>query len=148
MMGTDWIVILGGIAAIAWVNWYFFLAQREIVSATVGPVAPGGSAMSTSESAGAGTRSPASAIPEVTIVVNGGYSPSSIRVKARQPVRLLFDRQDTSACSEEVVFPDFKIRRFLPTGKITTIEITPPAAGRYEFMCGMSMLRGTVIAEE
>ncbi|MEO8880286.1 MAG: cupredoxin domain-containing protein, partial [Gemmatimonadaceae bacterium] len=55
---------------------------------------------------------------------------------------------DTSGCSEEVVFPDFKIRQFLPTGKTTTVEITPPAAGRYEFMCGMSMLRGTVIAEE
>lgn len=148
MRGTDWIVILGGMAAIAWVNWYFFLAQREIVSATVGPVAPGDSAISPGESAGVGTRTPGSAIPEVTIVVNGGYSPSSIRVKARQPVRLLFDRRDTSACSEEVVFPDFNIRRFLPTGKTTTVEITPPAAGRYEFMCGMSMLRGTVIAEE
>ncbi|HEX6059331.1 MAG TPA: hypothetical protein VFZ11_09985 [Gemmatimonadaceae bacterium] len=26
--GTEWAVILGGIAAIGWVNWYFFLAQR------------------------------------------------------------------------------------------------------------------------
>ncbi len=148
MTGTDWIVILGGIAAIAWVNWYFFLAQRGIVTATVGPVAPSTIALGASESASAGSRAPASAIPEVAIVVKGGYSPSSIRVKARQPVRLLFDRQDTSGCSEEVVFPDFKIRQFLPTGKTTTVEITPPAAGRYEFMCGMSMLRGTIIAEE
>jgi hypothetical protein len=29
-MGTmDWLVIAGGIAAIAWVNWYFFLAERD-----------------------------------------------------------------------------------------------------------------------
>jgi hypothetical protein len=26
MTMTDWLVIAGGIAAIAWVNWYFFLA--------------------------------------------------------------------------------------------------------------------------
>jgi hypothetical protein len=26
--GSDWLVILAGIAAIAWVNWYFFLAGR------------------------------------------------------------------------------------------------------------------------
>lgn len=148
MTGTDTIVIIGGIAAIAWVNWYFFLAQRTTVSATAGPVSLIAGATGTDESASAGSRAPAPAIPEVTIVVNGGYSPSSIRVKARLPVRLLFDRQDTSGCSEEVVFPDFKIRQFLPTGKTTTVEITPPAAGRYEFMCGMSMLRGTVIAEE
>ncbi len=148
MTGMDWIVVGGGMAAIAWVNWYFFLAQRDIASATVGPVAPSAGAVGTGRSVGDGPRAPVSPIPEVTIVVNAGYSPSSIRVKARQPVRLLFDRQDTSGCSEEVVFPDFKIRRFLPTGRTTTVEITPPAAGRYEFMCGMSMLRGTVSAEE
>ena len=26
---TDWLVIAAGIAAIAWVNWYFFLAEGE-----------------------------------------------------------------------------------------------------------------------
>ena len=35
----------------------------------------------------------------------------------------------------------------LPTGQRTTIDVTPPAPGRYEFMCGMSMLRGAVVAE-
>ena len=63
------------------------------------------------------------------------------------PVRLVFDRQETSGCSEEVVFPDFGIRKFLPTGQKTTIEVTPPTAGRYAFTCGMSMLRGTLVAE-
>ena len=29
MSGTDWLVIAGGIAAIGWVNWYFFLAARR-----------------------------------------------------------------------------------------------------------------------
>ena len=28
MSGTEWLVVAGGVAAIAWVNWYFFLAQR------------------------------------------------------------------------------------------------------------------------
>jgi hypothetical protein len=27
--GTDWIVIVAGLAAIAWVNWYFFRAGRS-----------------------------------------------------------------------------------------------------------------------
>ena len=26
--GTEWMVIAGGLAAIAWVNWYFFVAGR------------------------------------------------------------------------------------------------------------------------
>jgi plastocyanin domain-containing protein len=120
MTTTNLIAILGGLGAIAWVNWYFFVAGHR--AATV-------------------------ASDEVTITVDGGYSPAAVRVKAGHPVKLVFDRRDTSSCSEEVVFPDFGIRKFLPTGQRTTIEITPDKPGRYEFMCGMSMLRGAVIAE-
>ncbi len=127
MTTTDWMVLLAGIASIAWVNWYFFLAERATV--TVGDAAAAG-----------GT-------PEATIVVHGGYTPAAIRVKAGRPVRLVFDRRETSGCSEEVVFPDFGVRKFLPAFEQTTIEVTPPAPGTYEFTCGMSMLRGTLVAE-
>jgi plastocyanin domain-containing protein len=121
-----WLAIAGGLAAIAWVNWYFFLAERRSALATV--------------SAGA-------AVQQQTIVVKGGYVPALVRVKAGIPVRLVFDRQETSGCSEEVVFPDFGVRRFLPAFRQTTIELPAPGAGRYDFMCGMSMLRGTLVAE-
>lgn len=126
--GIDWIVIVAGLAAITWVNWYFFVAGR-----TAAPAIAGGSG---------------AASQEQTIIVSGGYSPAVIRAKAGRPLRLVFDRRDTGGCSEEVVFPDFGIRRFLPTGQKTVVEITPPAAGRYEFTCGMSMLRGAVVAED
>jgi plastocyanin domain-containing protein len=126
MSSTDWLVILAAAAAIGWVNWYFFVAGRRIAPAIA-----------------ASADGPA----EVRIAVRGGYDPATIRVPAGKPVRLVFDRQESSGCSEEVVFPAFGIRKFLPEGKPTVIEITPPAPGRYEFMCGMSMLRGAVIAE-
>ena len=125
MSGTDWVAIVAGLAAIGWVNWYFFVAGRTPAVA----------------------RAASNGIPEVRIAVRGGYEPATVRVKAGAPVRLVFDRQETSSCSEEVVFPAFGIRKFLPTGKPTPIEVTPPAPGRYEFMCGMSMLRGALIAE-
>ena len=32
MSAADWLVILGGGAAIGWVNWYFFLAERAKTS--------------------------------------------------------------------------------------------------------------------
>lgn len=131
MTGIEWLVVTGALAGIAWVNWYFFVAGRS--SPTAAAVAVAGATDG--------------AAAETTIIVDGGYSPNTVRVKAGQPVRLVFDRRDTSSCSEEIVFPDFGIRKFLPTGRKTTIEVTPPAAGRYEFMCGMSMLRGALIAE-
>jgi plastocyanin domain-containing protein len=126
MTGSEWLVVVAGVTAIAWINWYFFLAQRSAAAPAV--------------AAGGGT-------PEVTITVDGGYSPAAVRVPAGRPVRLVFDRRDTGGCSEEVVFPDFGIRKFLPSGQKTTIELTPPAAGKYTFTCGMSMLRGTLVAE-
>ena len=127
MSGTDWLVVVAGLAAIGWVNWYFFVAARRVGAVAVVPRTTG--------------------MPELRIAVRGGYDPATVRVKAGAPVRLVFDRQETSGCSEEVVFPAFGIRKFLPTGQPTAIEITPPAPGRYEFMCGMSMLRGAIVAE-
>ena len=125
MSATDWLVVLGGPAAIAWVNWYFFLAGRSVATVTA--------------SAG-GTQ-------EVTIGVRGGYDPAQVRVRAGSPVRLMFDRQETSSCSEEVVIPEFGIRKFLPAHQKTAVEINPREAGTYEFTCGMGMLRGRLIVE-
>ena len=127
--GTDWLVILAGIAAIGWVNWYFFVAGRT----------PALAAAPATSASGVG-------VQEQVITVDGGYSPAVVRVSAGRPVRLIFDRRDSGSCSEEVVFPDFGIRRFLPTGERTAVEFTPPAPGRYEFTCGMSMLRGAIVA--
>lgn len=126
---TDWLVIAAGIAGIIWVNWYFFVADRSR-AATI-----------------TSAQSAARSVAEVTITVDGGYSPSTVRTKAGQPIRLTFDRRDTSSCSEEIVLPDFGIRRFLPSGRQTVIEVTPPSGGTYDFMCGMSMLRGRLIAD-
>lgn len=127
MHESNLIVIAAGIAAIVWVNWYFLFA--------------GGPAAAAVTSTGSGTQ-------EQTIVVDGGYSPAVVRVKAGRPVRLVFDRRDSGSCSDEVVFPDFGVRRFLPTGQKTVIDVTPPKAGRYDFTCGMSMLHGALVAED
>jgi plastocyanin domain-containing protein len=126
MSTAEWLVVLGGIAAIAWVNWYFFLAGRRPVVAEAGM---GG-------------------VQQVEIRVHGGYEPATIRVRRGVPVRLVFHRLESSGGSEEVVLPDFGIRKFLPREEKTAIELTPEAAGSYDFTCGLSLLRGRLIVEE
>jgi plastocyanin domain-containing protein len=81
------------------------------------------------------------------VTVRGGYEPSAVRVKAGRPVRIVFDRKEKGGCSEEVVLPDFGVRKFLPPFQKTAVEVTPQKAGTYEFTCGMSMLRGKLVAE-
>ncbi len=121
----DLLAIAGGLAAMTLVNWYFFVDERPV-------------AVAASSDAGG---------QDVTVVVDGGYAPGTIRVQAGRPVRLRFDRHDEGSCSEEVVLADFGIRRFLPAHQTTTVEFTPTAPGTYAFACGMGMLRGRIVAE-
>jgi plastocyanin domain-containing protein len=138
MTALDWAAIAAGLSAIAWVNWYFFAERAAVVAAS----APEGALES-----GAGAPAGGAVPLQATITVKGGYSPAVVRARAGKPVRLVFDRQETSGCSEEVVFGDFGIRRYLPAHERTVIELTPPAPGTYEFTCGMGMLRGRLVAE-
>lgn len=124
MNALDWVVVAAGLATIAWINWYFFLARREVVDA----VATNG-------------------VQQVPVVVQGGYQPADLRVRAGAPVRLLFERRETSSCSEEVVVPDLGIKRFLPAGRTTAVDFVPPRPGTFEFTCGMGMLRGRITVE-
>lgn len=126
MTALDGVVIAAGLALIALINWYFFVSTEPSAVVAVG---------------GGG-------VAEVPIVVEGGYSPATVRVPRGARVRLVFDRREDSSCSEEVVIPDFGIRRFLPAHEKTTVEITPQSAGRFPFSCGMSMLRGTLVVED
>lgn len=116
------IVVIGGIGLIAFVLWYFF-GEKEQVAATEN----------------------ASGVQEIDVTVKGGYSPDVIVVKKGVPVRLNFYRDETSSCSEQVVFGDFGIARDLPAFKTTKVEFTPDKAGEFTFACGMNMLRGKLI---
>jgi plastocyanin domain-containing protein len=120
------LVIIGGLAAIGWVVWYFFLGERERAEAAL---------------TGAG-------VQEVKVTVKGGYSPDLIVVKKGVPVRLNFYRDETASCSEQVVFGDFGLARDLPAFKTTPVEFTPRQAGEFTFTCGMNMMRGKLIVEE
>jgi Cu+-exporting ATPase len=83
--------------------------------------------------------------PEVRIVVEGGYSPEVVRARVGVPLRLVFDRRDSSPCTDEVVFPDFGIRRALAPNAKTVVEIRPEKAGEFPFSCGMNMLHGRLL---
>ena len=125
MTASEWLVASGSVVAIGAVYWWFFVAGRHAEAATVS----------------------ASGMQEATIVVRGGYEPARVAVRAGRPIRLVFDRQEAAGCSEEIVFPAFSLRRFLPPFQRTTIEIPPQKPGHYDFTCGMSMLRGRLDVE-
>ena len=86
-------------------------------------------------------------VPQATIQVKGGYDPDVIVVKRGKPVRLNFIRQESSMCSEMVVFDKIDRSAKLPEGETVSIEFTPQETGEIPFQCQMGMLRGKVLVE-
>jgi plastocyanin domain-containing protein len=79
------------------------------------------------------------------VTVQGGYIPSVISIPVNKKTTLNFVRKDPSSCLEEVVLPEFKIRKYLPMNQSTPISITPKEKGTYEISCGMNMFHGKII---
>ena len=115
-------VLVGGVAAVGLVLWYFF-GPRPRVAATA----------------------TAAGVQEVSVTVKGGYSPDVIVVTQGRPVRLNFYRDEMSSCSEQVVLGDFGIARDLAAHQTTPVEFTPRTAGEFTFTCGMNMMRGRLV---
>lgn len=118
----DRIAAVAGGAAICAFLYFFFFGRRKAGSAAA---------------SSSGTQ-------EVTIVVAGGYDPDEVVAKRGVPLRIVFDRRESSPCSDEVVLPEFEIRRALPAFEKTAIEVMPRRVGEFPFSCGMNMLHGKI----
>ena len=119
------VVIFVGLSLTVLIAWYFWFAPKAQTHVALSE----------------------SGAQEVAITVKGGYTPDVIVVQKGRPVRLTFTRQESAACSEQVLFPDFNKSSSLPEGEPTTIEFTPDKPGEYGFQCQMGMLRGKLIVE-
>ena len=119
------LVTIGGLAVVAFIAWFFWFKQTVGVKASL--VSDG--------------------YQEQMILVKGGYTPDTIRVVSGRPVRLLFRREETAACSEQVVLADFGKSSPLPTGQVVPIEFVPGDPGEHLFSCQMGMIRGRIIVE-
>jgi len=122
---VDIAVVVLGLALVAGELWYFLGTRRSDSHASV--VGDG--------------------VQEVQVLVKGGYHPDVIPVEAGRPVRLVFYRDETADCSAQVVFEGLDIDRALPPVEKTAIEFTPYDPGDYHFRCGLSVIRGRVVAE-
>lgn len=122
------IVTIFGILGIGFTYWFFLMKKGKRVKVA-----------DSVDSAGS---------LQVDIIVEGGYSPEVISIPKGKTTKLNFIRKDPSSCLEEVVLPDFRIRKYLPLNQKVTIEISPDKAGEYKFSCGMSMFHGKIIVTD
>ena len=124
-MRSDVLVVNAlGLVLIATIIWYFWLSRQRGVRALV-----------------------RAGVQSALIVVKGGYTPDTVVVEAGRPVRLIFRREESAACSERVVLPAFDQSALLPRGEEVGVEFTPRDRGEYPFSCQMGMLRGRIIVK-
>jgi plastocyanin domain-containing protein len=125
MTPDRWIVTLLGLLLVTLTVWFFWLKRSSGSHATL---------------TGSGYQ-------EALILVKGGYTPDVIVVQRNKPVHLNFRREETAACSEIVLLPDFNKSARLPTGETVAVEFLPDRPGEFEFACSMGMFRGKLIVE-
>ena len=120
------IVTISGVVGIIFVFWFFLMKKEKKEVAVAGSVDSAGSL-------------------RVDIIVEGGYSPEVVSIPKDKTTKINFIRKDSSSCLEEVVLPDFKIRKHLPLNEKVSIEITPKQTGEFKYSCGMNMFHGKII---
>ena len=82
---------------------------------------------------------------EVSVRVRGGYEPHTVYTEAGAPLRTVFRREESSSCSEQVIFPALGKSAMLPRGERVAVELLPEESGEYAFSCAMGMLQGTLV---
>lgn len=87
---------------------------------------------------------PGAVLVNVTMV---GFEPESIPATVGQPIKLAFYRPNAANCGREVVFPDLGVKKVLPPGETTVVEVTPAKSGSLRFECGMAMLKGQLVVK-
>ena len=112
------LVALGSIAGIVITYWFFLMRKDEEAYVVSGD--------------------------SVEITVKGGYVPSVISLPKNKVTTFNFIRTDPSMCLEEVVLPDFKIKKYLPLHKTVPIKVHPKNSGTYDITCGMNMFHGKI----
>ncbi|HTM63869.1 MAG TPA: cupredoxin domain-containing protein [Gammaproteobacteria bacterium] len=86
-------------------------------------------------------------VPVTILVKDGVYQPAFIQIPANKQITLHFMREDDSACSSTVIFPQLKVSYVLPKNKSVTITLPPQPAGMIDFTCQMGMYRGKIVVE-
>lgn len=133
----------------------FTSSRSQVVQAvgTPGPLAPGIPDLPYSSSQADGSVNTV-AVDEtdgnmdiVTInVLNDGYSPNEIHVKADKPFQMKLDTDNVRSCSRAFVIPSLGVQEILDSTGTKTIIVPGQKPGtRLHFSCSMGMYTGVII---
>jgi MYXO-CTERM domain-containing protein len=85
----------------------------------------------------------ADGVVEVPLAIqNTRFVPQTVQIPADKPVRLVVDRQEDNACSDQLAIPQLGVLADLKPNATTTVAVPATKAGTYTLTCGMGMMSG------
>lgn len=85
-------------------------------------------------------------VVEVPLVIeNVQFTPQILQIPADTPVRILVDRREENACSDQVAIPQLGVLVDVAPFAVTPIELPAVPAGSYTLTCGMGMMSGQLV---
>jgi sulfite exporter TauE/SafE len=70
------------------------------------------------------------------------FVPANVKIPADKPVRLIVDRQEDNACSDQIALPQLGVLKDLAPFAETAVDLPATKAGNYTLTCGMGMMSG------
>jgi uncharacterized protein len=129
---------------LVYINRAAMLVGSPVTFNTIKAAAIGGGA--SASKAPAGYTTAADGVVEVPLaIINTQYVPATVSIPADKPVRLIVDRQENAACSNQLVLPQLGISVPLADNAVTAVDIPATKAGTYSMTCGMGMMSGTLV---
>lgn len=78
-------------------------------------------------------------------ILNSGYTPHNLTIKAGAPITLHLKNNNGSGCTQAFTIPSLGLQKIVPIGSTDTLTFTAPKnPGPIAFMCSMGMYRGTI----
>lgn len=85
----------------------------------------------------------ADGVVEIPLVIeNVQFVPNVLSLPADQPVRLVVERREANACSDQLAVPQLGVLVDLAPNGVTTVNLPAAPAGSYTLTCGMGMMYG------
>ena len=90
-------------------------------------------------------RGPDGVIEVPLAIIDTAYVPSTVVVPGNTPVRLVVDRKEDLACSDQIVITAANVTADLAPNAITSVDLPAMSPGTYRITCGMGMMSGDLV---
>lgn len=80
--------------------------------------------------------------------VRGAFFPDRIEAQPGERLRIVFRREETAPCSEQIVIPSLGRSLTLPAFRDIPVDLGPLPVGDHEFGCELGVLRGHIVVTD